>query len=90
MYWNKADYVEKLNEVLKVREDHKALTYHKAGNEECLVLTDIVGHAWYFNITGYDETQILQTIATVIAGSDVVNRITDTTELMSIAKGINR
>lgn len=90
IYWNKADYVAELNKILGAREDHKSLTYHKTNDGEYLVLTDIIGHSWFFDVTDYDETRILQTIATVIAGSDVLNRITDTAKLMCIAKGINR
>ena len=88
MYWNKADYVDELNRVLKAKADHKALNYYKVDDSEYMTLADIIGHIWYFDITGYDEARILQTVASVIAGISPHNLITDTARLMSIAKTI--
>lgn len=87
MYWNKADYVKTLDKALTVREDHKSLDYYKVGDSEYMTLANIIGNIWYFDVTGYDEASILQTIANVIAGKRPHNLITDTTRLMSIAKG---
>lgn len=86
IYWNKADYVAELNKVLKVREDHKALEYHKNNEGEYLILSSIVGRAWYFDITNYDEAQILHTVGLVEAGQKPHNLITSDTRIMRIAK----
>ena len=88
MYWSKADYVGELNKVLKAKADHKALNYYKNDNGEYMTLSDIIGHIWYFDVTGYDEARLLQTVASVIAGKRPHNLITDTAKLMSIAKSI--
>lgn len=90
MYWNKADFVKELDAVLGVKDDHKELKYYKRNDGEWLTLSDIIGHIWYFDITGYDEARILQTVADVVAGHKPKNLIEDTSKLMCIAKGINR
>ena len=86
MYWNKADFVKDVNKVLSVREDHKDLEYKKCTDGEYLILSSIIGHSWYFDITDYDEPRIFQTIATVVAGRVPHNIITDTATQMRIAK----
>lgn len=86
MYWNKADYVQALDEVLCAREDHKKLSYYKTNEGEYLTLSNIIGNVWYFNITNYDEARILHTVALIEAGRKPNNLITDTATLMRIAK----
>lgn len=88
IYWNKADYIKVLNDALLAREDHKALNYYTTVSGEYMTLSNIIGNVWYFNISGYDEARILHTIALVEAGERPNNLITDTAELMMIAKEI--
>lgn len=86
MYWTKTAYVQELDKVLRVREDHKALIYQKNKDGEYITLSDVIGNVWYFDVTNYDESRILQTIVTVLAGAKPCNLITDTARLMGIAK----
>lgn len=87
MFWNKGTYIKALDNVLEVRQDHKELTYHKDNDGEYMKLSSVIGNVWWFDITGHDESRILQTIATLLAGKKPCNLITDTARLMRIASG---
>ena len=87
MFWNKDTYIKALDYVLSVRADHKRLTYYKDNDGEYMKLSSVIGNVWWFDITDYDESRILQTIATILAGKKPCNLITDTARLMRITSG---
>lgn len=90
-YRNKKEFVLLLKAVLSSRDDFKDLTYHRhnATGEEWLILTDVTGRAWYFDITGYSTHKIFHTIAEVECGTPAPNWITDTRKQLEIGKLIH-
>ena len=87
-YRNKKEFVTLLKAVLSSRDDFKDLQYyrHNATGEEWLVLTDIRGGVFFFDITGYPEHKVFHTIAEVEAGKPASNWITDRSKQLEIGK----
>lgn len=90
-YRNKKEFVTLLKAVLTSREDFKDLEYyrHNATGEEWLILTDIRGGAFYFDITGYTPHKIFHTVSEIECGIPAPNWITDSSKQLEIGKIIH-
>lgn len=89
VYYDKKNYVNKLKECLKAREDFNDLSYHRNGRgEEFIVVSDIVGQIGMLDITGYCEADILHCIAQIECGIPPKNYISDKAKRLEIAKMI--
>lgn len=85
---NRKQYIGALKACLSARHDFGNLEYFKDNTtaEEYLILSDIVGHIFMFNITGMKEALIYHTLAQVECGKVPKNYIQDKAEVMRIAK----
>ena len=88
MTTNRQQYITALKMVLSAREDFKDLTYHrdKTGNKEYLFLTDLIGHVFMLDVTGFSEHEIFHELAVGECGTVPNCCIQDTRRMMEIAK----
>ena len=84
---NKIEYIGVLRQCLQAKEDFSDLIYCRdyKGNEY-LIMYDIVGQIAMFNITGYTEERILQTVAKAICGIVPSNLVTERQKRLEIAR----
>lgn len=87
-YATRMNHIKLLNEVLSAREDFKNLELHRHGatGEEYLFLTDIIGHVFMFDVTGYSSASITHTLAQIECGMKPKNLITDNAKKLELAK----
>lgn len=87
-YATRINHIKALNEVLSAREDFKCLEMHRhhATGEEYLFLTDIIGHVFMFDVTGFSRAGITHTIAEIECGIKPSNLITDNSKKLELAK----
>lgn len=87
IYRTKENYISLLKAVESAREDFGNLEYrrnHKG--EEYLILTNIIGNVYMFDITGYSCSQIKHILSMIECGIRPANMIEDTKKRMEIAK----
>ena len=87
IFRTKENYVGLLKACEMAREDFGDLKYcrnHKG--EEYLILQNIVGNTFMFDITGYDNAQIKHTLALIECGKEPTNYIKDNKKMLEIAK----
>lgn len=87
IYRTKENYIGLLRAVEMAREDFSDLKYcrnHKG--EEYLILINIIGNVFMFDITGYDNAQIKHTLALIECGHKPTNYIDDKAKRTEIAK----
>lgn len=87
-YATRVNHIKALNTVLSAREDFKSLELfrHNATGEEYLFLTDIIGHVFMFDVTGYTRASINHTLAQIDCGIKPRNLITDNAKKLELAK----
>ena len=90
-YRSKQAYIDSLRTVLAARADFKDLQYHRNPNtsEEYLILTDLIGHVFFFDVTGYSEANIFHCMAMIECGEKPTNFIHDQEKQFEIAKLIS-
>lgn len=87
IYRTKENYIGLLRACESARSDFGDLKYcrnHKG--EEYMVLQDIIGHTFMFDITGYSNAQIKHTLALVECGKVPDNFIKNTEKMLEIAR----
>lgn len=87
IYRTKENYISLLKAVESAREDFGNLEYrrnHKG--EEYLILTNIIGNVYMFDITGYSCAQVKHILSMIECGIKPKNMIEDTKKRMEIAK----
>lgn len=91
VYQTKQAYVEDLKAVMSADEQFKDLTYCRAHNtnEEYLVLKDIIGHVFFFDVTGYTEVMMFRCMAQMVCGITPDNWISDHAKQIEVAKLFN-
>lgn len=87
-YATRVKHIKTLNDVLSAREDFKSLELHRhySTGEEYLFLTDIVGHVYMLDVTGYSRASINHTLALIECGFKPRNLITDSAKKLELAK----
>lgn len=85
---SKANYIGALKECLSARSDFNDLEYFRDRKtaDEYLILSDIVGHIFILNITGYKGAMIYHALAQIECGIIPDCFISDKAEQMRIAK----
>lgn len=87
IYRTKENYIGILKACESVRDDFKDLEYcRNHRGEEYLILTNIIGNVYMFDITGCSLPQIKHTLAEIECGIVPKNFIKDTAKRMEIAK----
>ena len=86
-YRSKQAYIESLKTVMSARKEFKDLRYHRNPNtsEEFLIMTDLIGHVFFFDITGYTEEAIWHCMAMIECGQKPSNFIHDRQKQLDIA-----
>lgn len=87
IYRTKNQYIGLLKACEMAREDFADLKYcrnHKG--EEYLVLQNIIGNVFMFDITGYSNAEIKHTLALIECGIEPKNYIKDNKKKMEIAR----
>lgn len=87
MFDGKRRYVESLNNTLSVLSDFEAIEYandHIQG-DEYIRIRDKLGQAFYINVTGGNEADILREVARMILEKRAAGFITDTNRKREIA-----
>lgn len=87
-YATRMNHIKALNDVLSAREDFKSLELHRhhATGEEYMFLTDIIGHVFMFDVTGYTRANINHTLAQIECGEKPRNLISDNAKKLELAK----
>ena len=85
---SKANYIGVLKACLSARSDFKDLEYFRDRKtaDEYLILSDIVGHIFILDITGYKCAMIYHALAQIECGVIPECYINDKDEQMRIAK----
>ena len=87
IYKNKMDYITVLKACEQAREDFADLKYcRNAKGNEYLILSNVIGNVYMFDITGYSEHQIKHTLAMIECGIKPSNYIEDAKTRMEIAR----
>lgn len=87
VYRTKENYIGLLKACEAARQDFGDLKYcrnHKG--EEYLILQDVIGHTFMFDITGYNNAEIMHTLALIECGHKPNNLIKDTDKMYEIAR----
>lgn len=87
VYRTKENYIGLLKACESAREDFGDLKYcrnHKG--EEYLILSNIIGNVFMFDITGYDNAQIKHVLAEIECGRKPNNYIENPSKRMEIAR----
>lgn len=87
IYKTKKDYIGLLKMCESARPDFGDLKYcrnHKG--EEYLILQNIIGNTFMFDITGYDNAQIKHTLAMIECGHEPSNFVKDSRKMLEIAR----
>jgi hypothetical protein len=91
VYRSRQEYMEKLKDVMEVREDFKDLKYCRtAEGEEYLMLSNIIGQVYFFNITGYTEAKIFHTMAVLECGNEPSNFVKERSKLLELGRAFNK
>lgn len=88
LYWDKQEYIKGVAKVLEAREDFDTLEYVRSDKtgEEFVILKDIIGHVWVFNVTGFNEAQMFHTLAILECGYKPSNLIESSKKQMEVAR----
>lgn len=87
VYRTKENYIGLLKACESARPDFGDLKYcrnHKG--EEYLILQNLIGNTFMFDITGYSNAEIKHTLALIECGQKPKNFIKDTTKMYEIAR----
>lgn len=79
IYEQKADYVQKLNEILDVSEYFSGIDYARdfIHDDEYIRIRTVIGETFYINVTGNSESAILMEVARFVNGVAPVGFITN-------------
>lgn len=87
LYKNKENYIGLLKACEAARDDFSDLKYcRNAQGEEYLVLSNLLGNVFIFDITGFSEAMIKHTLAQVECGIKPKNLVTDPRKRIEVAK----
>lgn len=87
IYRTKENYIGLLKACEAARPDFGDLKYcrnHKG--EEYLILQNLIGNTFMFDITGYSNAEIKHTLAMIECGQEPKNFIKDTNKMYEIAR----
>ena len=87
-YATRNNHIKALNAVLSARDDFKSLELHRhyATGEEYLILKDIIGDVFMFDVTGFSTASINHILAEIECGIKPSNLISDNKKKLEIAK----
>lgn len=87
IFRTKENYIGLLKACEMARPDFGDLKYcRNHRGEEYLVLQNVIGNTFMFDITGYDNAQIKHTLAMIECGKEPTNFIKDQKKMLEIAK----
>ena len=91
-YTTRENYIKALNYVLSAKENFKGLKYCRDSqtNEEYLIMSNVIGEAFVFDVTGITDAEMYHSIAVIEAGKVPSNFITDRKKLIDIGKRFNK
>lgn len=86
VYNTKEEYIAMLKACEQAREDFADLKYCRNARGEYMVLKNVIGNVYMFEITGYTEAQIKHTLALVECGIKPNNFIEDNKKRMEVGR----
>ena len=89
-FQSKVEYIGVMKKALQAREDFDDLKYykHNYNGAEYLNLLTLSGDAFWYDITGFSNAMILQTIAEIVDGKRPACQIIDRKEILEVARQV--